>query len=82
MIAARTDQPASCRRLLQRAHRGSHLRFRGVAPGDLFVGEEITAAHCGIDVRTAAQQVLLLRASDGRQLQQQITEWFEKVGTR
>jgi hypothetical protein len=39
------------RRLLQRAHCGAHLHLIGVASGDLCVGEEIAAAHLGVDVR-------------------------------
>jgi hypothetical protein len=39
------------RRLLQRADGGAHLHFVGVAPGDLGVGEEIAAAHGGVDPR-------------------------------
>ena len=39
------------RRLLQRAHCGAHLHLIGVASGDLCVGEEIAAAHLGVDLR-------------------------------
>jgi hypothetical protein len=38
-------------RLLQRTDGGAHLHLVGVAPGDLLVGQEIAAAHDGVDLR-------------------------------